>query len=361
LQRSGRGNENATAEYRIGPPGAKLRCAARGPVPSQQREHCIVVCRLEKEKFKPATSRDREAAMFKPARDRAPVRPVDKAMLAASCDIARHARPSIPAPGRHAASPGATASRAAIAARLVGSFALLPLAIVQGKATRRRVPSLPPAQPPYRGLVPGAGQPIRLLAIGESTVSGVGLTHGEETVAATTARALARLTGRPVAWRAEGLSGATVRDARRQLVPRIAAEPADLMLVAFGVNDATAYRSPATFADDLAELVMAVRQRVGEAAVVVGGVAPLNCFPTLPSPLRHILGWRSAALQAAADRLVERLPRLVVERIPALEPELFASDGFHPNRLAHAIWGEEIAALALPLLADREQAVALSA
>ena len=34
----------------------------------------------------------------------------------------------------------------------------------------------------------------------------------------------------------------------------------------------------------------------------------------------------------------------------ALEPDLFAGDGFHPNRRAHAIWGEEIAALALPFV-----------
>ena len=262
----------------------------------------------------------------------------------------RQSKPSMPSLDRQVEFLGATASRAAIAARLFGSFVLLPLVIAQGAATRRRVPCLPPARPPHRGLVPGEGKSIRLLAIGESTVCGIGLASGDESVAATTARALARLTGRPIAWRAEGLSGATVSDARGQLLPRIAPEPADLIVVAFGVNDATAYRSPATFADDLAELVTAARRHVGDAAVVVGGVAPLNCFPALPWPLRHILGWRSAALQAAADRLTERLPRLVVERISALEPDLFASDGFHPNRRAHAIWGEHIAELALPLI-----------
>jgi CspA family cold shock protein len=39
-----------------------------------------------------------------------------------------------------------------------------------------------------------------------------------------------------------------------------------------------------------------------------------------------------------------------VERFSApLEPDLFAPDGFHPNSQAHSIWGEKIAALALPL------------
>jgi lysophospholipase L1-like esterase len=189
-------------------------------------------------------------------------------MLTTSCDVIkgapRQSKICIPAFDRQRAFPGAAPLRAAIAARLVGSFVLLPLVIAQGAVTRRRVPRLPPARPPHHGLVPGVGKPIRLLAVGESTVCGVGLTSGEESVAATTARALARLTGRPVAWRAEGLSGATVSDAHKQLLPRIAPEPADLMLVAFGVNDATAYSSPAAFADDLAELVTAVRTRVGD-------------------------------------------------------------------------------------------------
>jgi lysophospholipase L1-like esterase len=175
------------------------------------------------------------------------------------------------------------------------------------------------------------GAPIRILAIGESSVSGLGLSRGDQTVAAVTARALAAATRRPIIWRTCGLSGATVREAVKRLLPRVTPEPADLLIIGFGVNDATAYRSPGGFADDLAALVTAARQRVGNAAVVIGGVAPLNSFPALPWALR--------------------IPKLVVERFPApFGPELFASDGFHPNCEAHTLWGEHIAALALPLM-----------
>ena len=152
------------------------------------------------------------------------------------------------------------ASRAALAAGLVGSLALLPVAWAQGSATRRRVPRLPAAKPPYQGSVPGTGAPIRVLAIGELTICGIGVARGDETVTAATARALARSTGRPVAWRAHGLSGATARDGLGRLLPRIAPEPADLLIVAFCVNDVTAYRSPAAFADDLVAIVTAARQ-----------------------------------------------------------------------------------------------------
>jgi lysophospholipase L1-like esterase len=243
-------------------------------------------------------------------------------------------------------------SRARLAIGLAGSFALLPLAWAQGSATRRRVPRLPSASPPYRGEVPGLGAPIRVLAIGESSISGVGVSCSTQSMTAVTARALARRTGRPASWRVHGFSGATARQAMKQLMPRIARAPADLVIIAFGVNDATSYRSPGAFADDLATLVTAARQRVGDAAVVIAGVAPLTSFPALPWPLRAILGWRTAALQAAADRLAARLPKVAVERFAAPPgPELFAQDGFHPNPRAHALWGEKIAALALPLVA----------
>jgi lysophospholipase L1-like esterase len=247
-----------------------------------------------------------------------------------------------------------TRSRAVLAAGLVGSLALLPLVWAQGSVTRRRVPRLPPAQPPHHGLVSGVGDPIRVVAIGESTVSGVGLSRGDETVAAATARVLARVTGRPAVWRAYGLGGATAKEGLRRILPRLPPEPADLLIVAFCINDLTGYRSPAGFAEDLEAMVRAARNRVGDAAVVIGGVAPIASFPALPWPLRAILGWRAAALQAAAEGLTQRLRKLVVERFSApFSRDLFASDGFHPNPRAHSLWGEKIAALALPLMDTR--------
>src|SRR6266478_568102 len=115
--------------------------------------------------------------------------------------------------------------RARLAAGLVGSLALFPLVAVQGVLTRRRMPSLSPAQPPHRGFIRGAGPVLRILAVGDSSISGIGVAHGDETVCATTARSLARLTGRPVAWRAIGLSGETAKMAVEEVVPFLAAEP----------------------------------------------------------------------------------------------------------------------------------------
>jgi lysophospholipase L1-like esterase len=228
----------------------------------------------------------------------------------------------------------------------IASLAFLPLALIQGRTTRRRIPILPPPKGEYEGFVSGIGKPIRLLAIGESSVSGIGLSHSQETVAAVTARALRRYTDRPIVWRALGLSGGTVREAINQLLPRVRSDPTDQLLVAFGVNDATSFRSPKAYAGDLVSLVSAVRGRVGDAPAVIAGVAPLNSFPALPWPLNVILGWRSRALQAVIEGLPGRLTGLAVERFSVpFTADLFADDQFHPNSKAHKLWGEEIAAL----------------
>ena len=111
-------------------------------------------------------------------------------------------------------------SRPTLVTGLAGSVALLPLAWAQGSVTRRRVcRDCPP--------LAGVGRPIRVVGIGEFSVSGVGLCRGDETVTAVTARALARQTGRPRLGGLAGSPGATVQDALQRLLPRVAPEPAD--------------------------------------------------------------------------------------------------------------------------------------
>ena len=95
----------------------------------------------------------------------------------------------------------------------------------------------------------------------------------------------------------------------------------------------------------LTELVTAARNR----DVAVGGVAPLECFPALPWPLRSILG---SALFALGAALAGRLPRLVVERFSArrLKPDLVRPRRVSPKFPGALALGEKIAALALSLV-----------
>ncbi|MGB7479647.1 MAG: SGNH/GDSL hydrolase family protein, partial [Burkholderiaceae bacterium] len=67
---------------------------------------------------------------------------------------------------------------------------LLPLLVAQGRRTRRVTPRLPEAGGPDCGLAgSGSGRPLRLLAVGESPVAGVGVLRHDEAITGQLARA----------------------------------------------------------------------------------------------------------------------------------------------------------------------------
>lgn len=226
---------------------------------------------------------------------------------------------------------------------------LAPWLLLQGRRVRRDTPRLPPAGGPTCGVAAAAGssrEPLRIVTIGESTVAGVGAARHAEALTGQLAAHLAQRSGRAVHWQACGLSGATVRQAHLALLPVIAATPADLIVLAFGVNDVLEHTSPRRYAARLVELIEAVRARVGPAPVLVSAAPPMARFPSLPKPLATYLGARAALLDGAARRI--RLADLVhVTPTVHVEPAMFAGDGFHPSPAGYAIWAETLAVAAL--------------
>jgi lysophospholipase L1-like esterase len=220
---------------------------------------------------------------------------------------------------------------------------LLPLALPMAVHTRRTALRLAPAAGPERG-VAGAefdGEPLRLLLIGESTVAGVGASCLDFALAGQLAGALASRLGRPVAWRACGENGITAGEALERLLPLVKDEPADLVLLVFGVNDTTHFSSSQRWQ---ASLVGLARHFAGRGArVAFSGVPPLEHFSALPWLLRRLLGWRARLL----DRQLHELARnegwdCHATRLD-MRPEFLALDGYHPSTLGYRVWGEALA------------------
>ena len=227
---------------------------------------------------------------------------------------------------------------------------LLPLLLAQGKHVRRVTPRLPEAPAPCEGLAGShhGGAPLTLLALGESPVAGVGVGSHEEAITGQLARALSESMARPVAWRAYGKNGATVRDALDQLVPRIPAAPVDVALVAFGVNDTTAFHPVARWRDDLRALLDALDARCAPRLILLSGVPPMAHFPALPQPLRAVMGMKARTLDTAAQALAAR-PRThyVALAIDGRDPGMMAVDGYHPSARGCAAWATLLAECAV--------------
>ncbi|WP_344869079.1 SGNH/GDSL hydrolase family protein [Amycolatopsis ultiminotia] len=226
--------------------------------------------------------------------------------------------------------------------RLFVFLLLAPVLAVQAVRVRRATPRLPGAAGPTEGTI-GAGVPMRVAVLGESTVDGVGAPTHTEALTGRLAAALAKaVPGREVRWQAVGRTGASAQDVLRELVPRLQA--ADVLVVALGVNDAMELHSAARFRRDLLAIVVGVRRRLGDVPVVLAGVPPLGSFPALPRPLRDVLGARAAALDQAARELTWLSGVSYVPFAPGLLHDgLFAEDRFHPGPAGYRTWAAALA------------------
>lgn len=223
---------------------------------------------------------------------------------------------------------------------------LLPVLLLQGYWLRRTTPRLPDAAGPLTGRVVGAGEPLRLIALGESTVAGVGARTHETGLAGQLAVALSEYAGRSVEWTVIARSGINARQCRVELVPKLAGLRADVVMIALGVNDAIEFHTARRWASDVKALIKDIRLQVGDPLVLWSGVPPLNFFPALPEPLSFVLGARSAALERASVEMVGELERVLyvsfqMER--ERSRDLFCADGFHPSELGYSEWAKQLA------------------
>ena len=224
---------------------------------------------------------------------------------------------------------------------------LLPVLLVQGYWLRRTTPRLPDAAGPLEGIIAGDGEPLRLIALGESTVAGMGAHTHETALTGQLALALQRATRRSVEWGVVARSGINARQCRAELVPRLAGRRADVVMIALGVNDAIELHTARRWTSDIEKLINDVRAEVGDALVLLSGVPPLDDFPALPQPLSFVLGARSAVLGRASLEMVKKMQRVVYVPFQIDKQrrrEFFCADGFHPSELGYSEWAAQLAA-----------------
>jgi lysophospholipase L1-like esterase len=233
------------------------------------------------------------------------------------------------------------------------SLALAPILVVQGRRVRRVTPRLPEAGGPREGRIDGASPVRRVLVLGESTAAGVGVRSHEDGLAGHVARTVAAATGCGIEWMVRGRIGATVQSTRVELLPQAAGFAADVAVLALGVNDTLRLSRPAPFIAALGALCAALRSARPSIGIVIAAVPPMGQFPTLPTPLRDVLGLRARVLDAATRRLCTDAR---VRHVPMPNPgthrvsDLFCEDGFHPSALGYREWGHALGTACVGLL-----------
>ena len=227
----------------------------------------------------------------------------------------------------------------------IAFWALLPLSAMQGLWLRRRATRLPGADGPRRGFS-GDGEPLHLLAIGDSIIDGVGTGEVDRSLPVQFAVALAAESRLRVSWRIEGQTGFDIADVIDRL-ESLPPEPApDLVLLSVGVNDVTGLSGTRYWRRQVERLLSCLEWRWPGVRIVFAGLPPMALFPLPPQPLRFSLGLRAATLDRIAAEVIESYSNAI--HVPTrINPQVhdFCEDGFHPSADSCTLWARELAVI----------------
>lgn len=238
---------------------------------------------------------------------------------------------------------------------------LLPLIAVQGRQVRRAMPRLADAHGPTEGMYGRPPARLRIVVVGESTVSGVGARTHTHSLPGRLAAALGASLHVSVGWKAVGQSGANAREAANLVDEGLVhgargarGERFDCAFVALGVNDVIERTPLARWKGDVAALAELMIARHGVRSVVLLGVPPMHRFPALPQPLRAFLGARAQELDAELAALAAERAELLHVPTPVDGPlEYFCADRFHPSEAGYAAWATHTATAVARAIGER--------
>ncbi len=215
-----------------------------------------------------------------------------------------------------------------------------PFLYLQSKYVRRKVGRLPDAEGETVGKHGEHEQIINLLAIGESTVAGVGAKTHAEALTGQFARHLSQIIKKSVRWQAFGTSGITIERTLREIIPNLPAEKMDVIVVALGANDVFGLSSPQKFRRNLTKLLEVLREKYPNAKIFVANVPMVRDFIALPNPLRYVLSRLAKLHHFNAIDLISKLENVsYFDDVKRVERDFF-SDGIHPSPKGYDLWSK---------------------
>lgn len=186
------------------------------------------------------------------------------------------------------------------------------------------------------------GPPVRVVVLGDSTLTGPGLTSADHIWVR---RALSALDlGRPIELASFAVGGSRVADVRRRLDEALAHD-ADAAVLSVGSNDAIHGTPARQFAADYDEVLDDLLRRVPVAAVT--NMGDLGNIARFPRPLREVVRRRGHNFCRLVEQVAARHERAVLLDVTPSnryfrDRSLFGPDLFHPTSAGHSLWAETV-------------------
>jgi lysophospholipase L1-like esterase len=227
-----------------------------------------------------------------------------------------------------------------VAGAMILPFA--PLLYLQGQLTRRRVGVLPDAAGPKTGRIGEAETSVEMLAIGESTIAGLGAKTHQTAFAGQFAAQLNSRLGKTVNWTVIGRNGVTAERTIRELVPQIPDKRFDYILVGLGGNDVMKLSSPRKWRRDMTRLIEILKQKSPNAVIFLSNCPVIKLSPAIPQPINAILWELSKLHDANIKEIVAQTNNVFYYHQPTDVPPDFFADGIHPSEIGYAEWSRSM-------------------
>lgn len=239
--------------------------------------------------------------------------------------------------------------------KVILAIPFLPIMYFQAKAIKAKFPKLPEAEG-RNGLAPSLDhRRLRVLAIGESSIAGVGVKTHEEGFTGTLARELAAFFNINVEWKVYAKRGFTAKKVEEMLVPQITEKEFDLVVIGVGGNDTFQLNNPTRFKKDVQRLIHSLKEKFKDTPIVFINMPPIKELPAFTKTIKMVLGNLEKMLGEELDKLVRLHKdtyyysnRITMSdwrerfNVPS-ESAIFFSDGVHPSKLAYEVWARDVA------------------
>lgn len=186
------------------------------------------------------------------------------------------------------------------------------------------------------------GRPLRVVAMGDSTLTGPGLASGRE-VWLRQALELVDVDV-PVELVSLAVGGSRAADVVRRLPDAFEAHP-DLVVVSVGSNDAIHGVALRQFVEHYDTILRSVAE---VAPIAVTNIGDLGNVIRFPPPLRQAARRRGRTFGRAIERMVRHRDGVTLLDVSPADPafadrSMFGPDLFHPTADGHAAWARTVA------------------
>jgi lysophospholipase L1-like esterase len=184
------------------------------------------------------------------------------------------------------------------------------------------------------------------VALGDSSVEGLGATSPDRTYPAIIFAAIKRVYKNALFYNLGRLDSTAADLIEEQLDKAISLAP-DLVTISIGINDIRYRRSSIEFEKDLQTILSRLKSET-IAEVVINTLPDMSKAPAVPRPVKRISRVLVRRFNVRIARQSEKTNTILVDLFQMTSmyaishPEMLSEDGFHPSDFGYALWANSV-------------------